>query len=364
MRARLLLTTDAVGGVWTYSLDLARALSEAEDMVVLLAVLGPAPTPEQLDQATAIPGLQLITTGLPLDWLAADEQQVRDSAWALAELAAEADADLVQLHTPALAVCPYPVPVVSVVHSCVATWWRAVRSGKLPADLGWRAAMVRQGLEQSDLAVAPTRAFAKALQDTYDLSAAPHCVHNGRKASELAPASLGSFVLSAGRLWDQGKNIASFDQAAALSPLRFLAAGPLEGPGGERITLAHATPLGSLSAEALARRLAGRPIFVSAALYEPFGLAVLEAAQAGCALVLADCPGFRELWDGAARFVDPLDAQALAAEVDRLAADADLRARLGAAAAKRAARYTPEAMGQAMLRLFATLAPASLKAAA
>ena len=45
------------------------------------------------------------------------------------------------------------------------------------------------------------------------------------------------------------------------------------------------------------------PIFVSAARYEPFGLAVLEAAQAGCALVLSDIPTFRELWDGAALFV-------------------------------------------------------------
>jgi glycosyltransferase involved in cell wall biosynthesis len=364
MRPRLLLTTDAVGGVWTYSLDLARALSKAEDMVVFLAVLGPEPSADQLDEAAAIPGLQLISTGLPLDWTAASEQEVRDSAWALAELAAEAEVDLVQLHTPALGLCPYPAPVVSVVHSCVATWWQAVRGGPLPGDLAWRAALVREGLERSDLVAAPTRAFAKAVQAAYRLPSPPRHVPNGRDRPPVQARATAAFVLTAGRLWDEGKNIAAFDRAADLSALSFLAAGPVNGPAGERATLSHAKALGRLPAGELAVHLAARPIFVSTALYEPFGLAVLEAAQAGCALVLADRPGFRELWEGAAIFVDPLDAKAIAAAVDGLAADADARAGLGAAATTRAARFTPEAMGQAMLALYATLAPTSLKAAA
>ena len=50
------------------------------------------------------------------------------------------------------------------------------------------------------------------------------------------------------------------------------------------------------------------------ALYEPFGLAVLEAAQAGCALVLSDIPTFRELWDGAALFVAAATTPRLCAE--------------------------------------------------
>ena len=90
-RRRLLLTTDAVGGVWTYSLDLARALSRAEDMVILLALMGPAPSADQLTEAAAVPGLQLIDTGLPLDWTAASEQEVRNSGEALAQPAFEID---------------------------------------------------------------------------------------------------------------------------------------------------------------------------------------------------------------------------------------------------------------------------------
>jgi glycosyltransferase involved in cell wall biosynthesis len=162
-------------------------------------------------------------------------------------------------------------------------------------------------------------------------------------------------ALTAGRLWDAGKNVAAFDRAAALSSLPFLAAGPLEGPNGSRVRLDHADPLGNLTAADIAALLAQRPIFVSAALYEPFGLAVLEAAQAGCALVLADRPVFRELWGDAASFVDPLDEHAIAAAVDRLAHDADERARLGAAACARASRYTPDRTAAAMLDLYAPL---------
>lgn len=357
MRRRLLLTTDAVGGVWTYSLDLARALAAAEDMVVLLAVLGPGPSPEQLTEAAAVPGLQVIETGLPLDWTAGSERDVRDAGEMLAALAEQAGAELVQLHTPALATANYPVPVVSVIHSCVGTWWSAVHGGaELPDDLAWRAALVCEGLERSDAVVAPSAAFATAVQRTYGLPRAPIAVENGRLAQlsrwEGAPADS---VLTAGRLWDAGKNVATFDRAAALSRLPFRAAGPLTGPDGSEVRLSHAQPLGHLPATDLSAMLAERPMFVSLALYEPFGLAVLEAAQAGCVLVLADRPVFRELWDGAARFVDPLDEHSVAAAVDTLAASPSDRIKLGRAAQKRSQFFTPERTASAMLDLYRSL---------
>jgi glycosyltransferase involved in cell wall biosynthesis len=356
VRRRLLLTTDAVGGVWTYSLDLARALAVAEDMVVLLVVLGPTPSTEQLTEAAAVPGLQLIDTGLPLDWTAASERDVRESGYTLAHLAEKGTADLVQLHTPALGAVCYPVPVVSVIHSCVGTWWSAVRGGPLPDDFSWRAALVREGLERSDMVVAPSQSFAAAVQRDYGLASGVIAIRNGRLAPEVeAQGPPADFALTAGRLWDAGKNVAAFDRAAALSSLPFRAAGPLEGPDGSRTRLDHAEPLGSLAAGDLAGLLSERPIFVSAALYEPFGLAVLEAAQAGCALVLADRPVFRELWEEAALFVDPLDEHAIAAAVDQLANDAAERSHLGEAARMRAARFTPDQTAAAMLNLYAGL---------
>nr|WP_314446687.1 glycosyltransferase family 4 protein [uncultured Sphingomonas sp.] len=364
-RRRLLLTTDAVGGVWTYSLDLARALAAAEDMVVLLALMGPAPSADQLTEAAAVPGLHLIDTGLPLDWTAADEHDVRESGAALAQLAQEGDVDLVQLHTPALAAVSFPAPVVSVIHSCVGTWWSAVHGGELPVDLAWRAALVREGLERSDLVVAPSQSFAAAVQRDYGAGSTIVAVPNGRR--HRAPPAGGpaaDFALVAGRLWDAGKNVAAFDRAAALSTVPFRAAGPLEGPDGSRVRLHHAEPLGHLPAADLDALLAERPIFVSAALYEPFGLAVLEAAQAGCALVLADRPVFRELWNDVALFIDPLDEHAIAAVIDRLVNDTAERQRLGSAAALRAERYSPDQTASAMLDLYAGLVDERQKVAA
>jgi len=107
-------------------------------------------------------------------------------------------------------------------------------------------------------------------------------------------------------------------------------------------------------------RLARTPVFASAALYEPFGLAVLEAAQAGCALVLADIPSFRELWGEAAVFVPPESPQAIAAALAALLDAPDRAAALGAAARHRSARYTLAAMAEGMLGVYRTLLPADL----
>src|SRR3954454_22732288 len=93
-------------------------------------------------------------------------------------------------------------------------------------------------------------------------------------------------------------------------------------------------------------------VFAHPARYEPFGLAVLEAALARCALVLGDIASLRELWDGAAVFVAPGDAAALAAACERLAADAGERGRRAAPARRRAARYDATTMGRAYLRLY------------
>ena len=54
----VLMTADCVGGVWTYALDLARALS-ARGVSVALATMGRPPSGAQRAEAGSVPGLSL-----------------------------------------------------------------------------------------------------------------------------------------------------------------------------------------------------------------------------------------------------------------------------------------------------------------
>jgi glycosyltransferase involved in cell wall biosynthesis len=358
MKTRILITADAVGGVWQYSLDLARGLARLGHETVL-ALMGPAATSEQIKAATEIPGLRLVDTGLALDWLAEDENSLVRAAEAIADLAAEAEADLVQLNTPALAaLADFGRPVVAVHHSCVATWWEAVQGTELPADFAWRTDLVERGLGAAAAVVTPTAAFGEAVKRRYGLKQAPRTVHNGRSPLTMPVGAPHDFVFTAGRLWDQGKNLGTLDAAAGRIGVPVRAAGPLAGPNGAQVMFDNIHCLGNLDEEELGRWLSARPVFVSAALYEPFGLAVLEAASAGCPLVLSDIPTFRELWDEVAIFVDPRDEGGFARAVGELVGDDFERAVLGRAAKERAARYTPDAMAAQMASLYRELLPA------
>ncbi|MFN3513754.1 MAG: glycosyltransferase family 4 protein [Phenylobacterium sp.] len=357
---RILMTTDAVGGVWTYALDLAAGLRQ-HGVRTVLAAFGPEPARSQRAQAAAIDGLELVETGMPLDWTAAEPAEIGEAAAVVRGLARRYAVDLIHLNSPALAAGgPAPAPVLGACHSCLATWWAAVREGPLPADFRWRTRSLWEGLVACDALVAPSAAYAREVARTYDLQP-PSVVHNGvRQAVQaIAPAERG--VFTAGRLWDAGKNAQVFDAMAARLPVPAQAAGPLESPTGERVALRHATSLGLLSADEIARRLAPRPVFVSTALYEPFGLAVLEAALAGCPLVLSDIPTFRELWDGTAVFADPRDPYAFAEAAQALLDDPEAAREAGRAAQAQARRYSLEAMTLGVLELYARLAPARFR---
>lgn len=350
MTARLLMTVDTVGGVWQYATELAAALVDSGYQVEL-AVIGPPADAAQRRRAQAV-GATLIDTGLALDWLSADERTVTAAATAIARLARQRGVDLVQLNQPAFAVVPFAMPVVAVAHSCVATWWAANSEGPLPSDLAWQALLTARGLAQADAVVSPSAAFAAATASAHDLARdRVTVVHNGRSLRPREAATQ-DFAFTAGRLWDRGKNAATLDRAAARLAVPFKAAGPCAGPHGETVAFAHLVPLGHLRERAIAEILSARPVFASAARYEPFGLAVLEAALAGCALVLSDIPTFRELWDGAAVFVDPDDIDGFAEAIGTLAADVPLRLDNGERARACAAAYAPAAMAAGMVAIY------------
>jgi glycosyltransferase involved in cell wall biosynthesis len=98
-----------------------------------------------------------------------------------------------------------------------------------------------------------------------------------------------------------------------------------------------------LAIEALRRSL----FTVAPSLWpEPFGIVALEAAAAGKPVLASDIGGLRDIvLDGeTGLLVGPDDRPALAAAMQRLIGDPDLRERLGATARERAASFSPAAI--------------------
>lgn len=353
MTIRVLLATDAVGGVWVYSVELARALQPL-GVEVHLAVMGPPPGEAQRREASGIP---LIDTGLPLDWMDTSPDEQAQAGLSLAAIATREKVDIVQTCSAAiLARAGFAQPTVAVQHSCVASWWAAVRGTPLPEEFAWRRDLTGEGLRNADAVVAPTAAFADETRRLYDLPQPVGAVHNGRSVAPQHSAEQGRFILTASRLWDEGKNVATLDAAAAQIEAPFHAAGSIRGPNGASIRIDHLLLQGQLDSDRLAELRGARPIFASAALYEPFGLSVLEAAQAGCPLVLSDIATHRELWGEAAVYVPARDADAFAAAINGLLAEPQRGETLGRAAQQRAALYTPEQTAETMKALYEQLA--------
>jgi glycosyltransferase involved in cell wall biosynthesis len=345
---RLLLVTDAVGGVWVYSLELARALRPL-GVETVVAVMGPSPNEGQRADAA---DFYLIDTGLPLEWLDTNAEHVRRASQRIAAIARSERVDVVQTSSAALlADFDLDCPTIAVQHSCVASWWAAVRATPLPREFDWRRELVQQGLNRADAVIAPTLAFAAETSRIYGVTTAT--VHNGRTPLWTRDIPQGDFVFTAGRLWDEGKNVGTLDAAAAQVDAPFQAAGTTYGPNGAHVELQNVDALGVLSDTRLGGLYSAQPIYASAALYEPFGLSVLEAALAGCALVLSDIATHRELWDGAAIFVPARDDRAFAAAIDDLLRDRDGRERRGQMARARAAQYAPERMARGMADIYA-----------
>lgn len=355
-RPHVLMTTDAVGGVFTYAVDAAAGLHRS-GIRVTLALLGPAPDRTRREALRALPGVETVETGLALDWLAPDEAAVERSSAALAVSAGRIGADLVHLNAAAQAAAGgFPCPVIVGHHSCLATWWRAVRgAAPMPVDFARRTEWTARGLAGADAVVAPTEAFATETAVVYGIDRPLH-LRNGRTrlpGGAVRASDREDFALAAGRLWDEAKNARVLDRAAARLGRPVLAAGPLRGPNGAAFIPERLLSTGTLDETGLADLMRRAAVFVSAARYEPFGLTALEAAQTGCPLVLSDIPTHRELWDGAALFVSPDDVDGFAAAMRSVIDRPGLRADLAAAARERAARFSADAMVRRLIGLYA-----------
>jgi glycosyltransferase involved in cell wall biosynthesis len=140
----------------------------------------------------------------------------------------------------------------------------------------------------------------------------------------------------------------------------------LSGPGelsSAGAALVESTPAvtwrGWLAPEEKDALLERASIFVLASTSEGLPMALLEAMSAGLAIVAADVGGVPDVVDAdrEALVFPPGDTDALGEDLARLAADPELRRRLGTAAHARAAGLGTAAIAAQIDRIYRTLAP-------
>lgn len=347
------MTADAVGGVWTYSIDLARALC-SRGASVLLVTFGPRPSKSQRWECQTIRRLELLESDYPLEWIAdASEDAIEAGGNWLRRVARRFAPDVIHLNGYGYAALPWQTPTVVVAHSDVYSWWEATDGAAPPAEWERYHHRVAAGLVAADAIVAPSRAMLTALSRHYLINKEKCEVIHNFSCLQPARARKRNLVFGAGRLWDRSKNFSILNEVAERCVWPIHLAGSTQGTEPSRFN--RLVLAGELGRRQMAEALGSASIFVHPSLYEPFGLSVLEAAKSGCALVLSDISSLRELWSNAALFANPHDPIDWTKKINCLIEDKTLRQEYARRTTARAVQCSMEKGSSAYADLYLDL---------
>lgn len=354
---RVLVTTDAVGGVWTYTRELVTGLLQ-NDVEVTLVSFGALPTAAQ----TAWLDGEVDFRPVPfrLEWMQDADGDIQESSRYLEEVIAETSPDLLHLNQYCYGAVRGDVPRIVVAHSDVLSWWTQVKGEVPPSSpwFEWYRHVVQRGLSGATAIVAPSRWMLDALCGQYRVPNYSAVIYNGRDPQLFTPKlAKETLTVGVGRLWDEAKQVNLLAGLADEFHVVIAGAGTYSGGPEPRRGAGEATFVGSQSDQQVAALLARAAIYGGTSRYEPFGLAPLEAALSGCALVLNEIPTFHEIWGEDAMYFRRDDATSLAACIRELQAAPALRRDYAQRAWSRAvSRYSADRMINEYLQLYSQVA--------
>ncbi len=347
------MTTDTLGGVWNYSITLIKALKDYPIEIHLIG-LGGLPSKNQLLEISFCDRVKFYPSNLKLEWM--EHPNTRGIETLLVYLCDKIDPDLIHFNNY---VNPEPFwgrPTITVFHSCVQTWWKAVK--KEPAPQKWNGyyKLVESALCNADQLVFPSQAIQHVAQKEYRLNRETVVIPNACDPSEnteIAPIEKEGFIFCTGRIWDEAKNLQFLCTIARDLPWPIYVAGENRHPErAEESPLPNVRFLGKLSSEEINYWFDKAGIYINPALYEPFGLAVLEAAQAGCALALSHIDSLAEIWKDAALYFDPGNPEDMKAILRYLIVNPDQRNFYQKKAKRHASRYNSKTFGKRYFELY------------
>lgn len=352
---KILMTTDTVGGVWVYSLELCKVL-EKYGVQVHLAALGAWPSPAQQVEVEKMPNVLLYKSDYKLEWMKDPWEDVEQSRKWINAIYHTVQPDIIHLNNYAHVEEDWTAPVVTVFHSCVQTWWQAVKGKAAPNDWDLYTQTVKESLEASDIVISPTKAILQKARESHNFSSPAKVIHNGRSLKPSEGVKKEKIILCMGRMWDEAKNLGLLSNIAQRMPWPIYVAGDAVNPNtGKECQVENVNFLGKLNPEEVQHWMERASIFVSPTRYEPFGLAILEAAENGCALVLSQLETLQELWHDAAVFFDPENEAEAEKTLLTLLQNESYLEELSEKAKTRAEEYSAEKMGEAYHMLYSEI---------
>jgi len=213
-------------------------------------------------------------------------------------------------------------------------------------------AQARHAAQHSDLIIAVSSFTARHVETLLHVPASririvPHGVH----LPPVSSAPRENLVLFVGAI-QRRKNVARLVKAFERLPAawRLALAGAPDGYGAaEELRAVEESPrraaidvLGYVSNASLERLYQRASIFAFPSLDEGFGMPLLEAMAHGVPILTSSRSALPEVAGDAALLVDPLDTDAIADGLDRLAQDASLRANLTRRGRARASNFSWE----------------------
>ncbi|MBK6264978.1 glycosyltransferase family 4 protein [Marivirga sp. S37H4] len=352
---KILMTADTVGGVWTYALGLCKALLKY-DVEIHLLTMGALLTKEQSAQVQQLPNVNLYESNYKLEWMQDCWRDVQLAKQWITAIFSKVKPDLIHFNNYGQTLGSWSCPVITVYHSCVQTWWKAVK-GEIPVQDWLRyIETVRNAIAASDVVVAPSKGMLEQARNVNGKFTNAEVIYNGLDIDIKDMPQKAEFILSAGRIWDEGKNIQLLsDIAKEIHWPVCIAGNNIDPDTGEAPKLENVDFLGQLTNEEMQEYMAYAAVFVMPAKYEPFGLAILEAAKSSCALALARLDTLQEIWGDAALYFDPFDEREAKSVIQELVSNDRLRMKMSEKAFERAKKYSAEKMAQNYMQLYEKL---------
>lgn len=352
----ILMTTDTVGGVWTYSITLCKSL-QTYGVKVHLAAMGGFASQSQRQEVDALKeNVTFYDSNYKLEWMENPWEDVDQAQHWLHSIYLQVQPDLIHLNNFAKIHPDWKCPIITVYHSCVATWWRSVHKEPIPQAWNLYLNLLQNTLKASDRVVAPSKELLLQATTILDIDSPGMVIYNAREDRPSSEVKKENFILATGRVWDEAKNLQLLEACAKEISWPVYVAGNSTNPAsGAEVRLQNVKMLGQLTSEELNAWMQRAAIFCSPAKYEPFGLAILEAAKAGCALVLSNLRTLKELWDDAAVYFNPNEKDELWYQIQQLIDNREYLEVQAFKAKQRSQTYTASKMAREYMRLYTYL---------